>query len=102
MIREVLSTAFRQQLELRGSQLDDAPSRLVEPVEARVETGIAAGVETSEAAVGETHVYQLPARISLEPGVPVATALFPRSAAPRATSTPPISLWPSPTRKRKS
>jgi hypothetical protein len=36
----------------------------------------------SEQAVGETHVYQLPARVSLEPGTPVTTALFPRAAAP--------------------
>jgi len=35
----------------------------------------------SEAAVGETHVYQLPARISIEPGTPTTTALFPRSGA---------------------
>lgn len=33
----------------------------------------------SEQAVGETHVYSLPAKLSLEPGVPVATALFPRA-----------------------
>lgn len=39
-------------------------------------------VETAEEAVGETHVYQLPGRLSIEPGVPVTTALFPRSAAP--------------------
>ena len=31
-----------------------------------------------EEAVGETHVYSLPARISLEPGTPVSIALFPR------------------------
>jgi hypothetical protein len=36
----------------------------------------------SEESVGETHVYQLPGRISIEPNVPVATALFPRSSAP--------------------
>jgi len=35
----------------------------------------------SEEAVGETHVYLLPARVSLEPGTPVTTALFPRSGA---------------------
>ncbi len=35
----------------------------------------------SEQAVGETHVYQLPGRLSLEPGVPVATAMFPRASA---------------------
>jgi len=38
----------------------------------------------SEEAVGETHVYQLPGRLTIEPGVPVATALFPRSSAPVA------------------
>ncbi len=36
----------------------------------------------AEEAVGETHVYQLPGRLSIEPAVPVATALFPRSSAP--------------------
>jgi hypothetical protein len=35
----------------------------------------------SEAAVGETHVYQLPARVSLQPGTPVTAALFPRVTA---------------------
>jgi hypothetical protein len=39
-------------------------------------------VETGEEAVGETHVYRLPGRLSIEPGVPVTTALFPRSSAP--------------------
>ena len=38
-------------------------------------------VAPSEESVGETHVYQLPARISIEPGTPVTTALFPRSGA---------------------
>ena len=32
-----------------------------------------------EQAVGETHVYQLPGRVTLEPGVAVTTALFPRA-----------------------
>jgi hypothetical protein len=36
----------------------------------------------AEQAVGETHVYLLPGRLALEPGVPVATALFPRSSVP--------------------
>jgi hypothetical protein len=35
----------------------------------------------SEQAVGETHVYQLPGRLTLEPGVPVTTALFPHVTA---------------------
>jgi hypothetical protein len=36
----------------------------------------------SEESVGETHVYQLPGRLTIEPGIPVATALFPRTSAP--------------------
>jgi hypothetical protein len=32
-----------------------------------------------EQAVGETHVYALPGRLTLETGVPVTTALFPRA-----------------------
>ena len=42
------------------------------------------GVEeqTSEEAVGETHVYQLPGRLTIEPHVRTSTALFPRSSAP--------------------
>ena len=43
---------------------------------------MADSIGTTEEAVGETHVYQLPARLSIEPGVPVTTALFPRSSAP--------------------
>jgi hypothetical protein len=39
----------------------------------------AAPSEASEEAVGETHVYTLPARVTLEPGVSVVTALFPRA-----------------------
>jgi len=48
-------------------------------LEAVTVTGVAG---TSEQAVGETHVYQLPGRLSIEPAVPVTTALFPRSTAP--------------------
>jgi hypothetical protein len=41
-----------------------------------------ADVAATEEAVGETHVYQLPGKLTIEPNVPVATALFPRSSAP--------------------
>jgi len=47
-------------------------------------TRLADAVETTEQAVGETHVYQLQGRLSIEPSVPIATALFPRSSAPVA------------------
>jgi hypothetical protein len=51
----------------------------------RLQAGVVAdAMETTEEAVGETHVYQLPGRLSIEPNVPVATALFPRSSAPVA------------------
>ncbi|HTI06883.1 MAG TPA: hypothetical protein VL549_16395 [Gemmatimonadales bacterium] len=43
---------------------------------------LAEAKQTSEEAVGETHVYQLPGRLSIEPNVPVTTALFPRSSVP--------------------
>src|SRR5438477_391640 len=36
----------------------------------------------AEQAVGETHVYQLSGRLSVEPGTPVTTALFPRTGVP--------------------
>ena len=39
-------------------------------------------LDVGEEAVGETHVYQLPGRLTIEPNVPVTTALFPRSSAP--------------------
>jgi hypothetical protein len=48
-------------------------------VAAQADAGFAA-----EEAVGETHVYQLPGRVTIEPNVPVTTALFPRSSAPAA------------------
>ena len=38
---------------------------------------VVTGGEASEEAVGETHVYQLPGRLSLTPGAPVTVALFP-------------------------
>ncbi|PYO97200.1 MAG: hypothetical protein DMD60_07785 [Gemmatimonadetes bacterium] len=40
---------------------------------------VVGGNEASEEAVGETHVYQLPGRQSLEPGVSLSVALFPEA-----------------------
>jgi hypothetical protein len=42
---------------------------------------VAEAAMPQEQAVGETHVYSLPGKLSLEPGVPVMTALFPRAGA---------------------
>ena len=49
----------------------------------------------SEQAVGETHVYSLPSRLALEPGVPVTTALFPRTstAVTREFVVPGVLPW---------
>ena len=38
--------------------------------------------EMTEETVGETHVYSLSGRLTIEPNVPVTTALFPRANAP--------------------
>jgi len=43
---------------------------------------VVAQASATEEAVGETHVYQLPGRLSLQPGVPVTVALFPRAGVP--------------------
>jgi hypothetical protein len=58
--------APRPQLMMRGA------------MKVAAEQGPAAATEE---AVGETHVYDLPARMSLEAGTPITTALFPRSGA---------------------
>ena len=48
----------------------------------------------SEEAVGEAHVYSLPGRIPLEPGVGVTTALFPRgSPNPAEPDRVPVQVW---------
>lgn len=49
---------------------------------ARADMVAAAAEVPAEEAVGETHVYQLPGRLTIEPNDPVTTALFPRSSAP--------------------
>ncbi len=56
-------------------------------LEAIVTAGVAEGRAAprfegpADQAVGETHVYRLPANLTLEPGVPVTTGLFPRASA---------------------
>lgn len=58
------------------------PPRMVAQAPARMKMAAdAASSEVGEEAVGETHVYTLPARVTLEPGVSVVTALFPRALA---------------------
>src|SRR5467141_2402212 len=67
---------------IRRTRTPSAPAPMADMVS---RAGLAAAEEkgyAAEEAVGETHVYQLPGRLSIEPHVPVATALFPRSSAP--------------------
>ena len=65
----------------RNKSLEYAEEAMNGVVAIRGRVGPASAVPTEEA-VGETHVYQLPGRLSIEPSVPVTTALFPRSSAP--------------------
>src|SRR5882672_3814193 len=65
---------------IQRTRVPSAPAPMMRGVLAQAD--FAAKEETSEESVGETHVYQLPGRLSIEPNVPVATALFPRSSAP--------------------
>jgi len=51
----------------------------LEAVVSRAQAADAMGY-AEEQAVGEAHVYDLPGRYSLEPGVPVTTAIFPRAS----------------------
>jgi len=48
----------------------------------QLQAAVVGGPEASEETVGETHVYQLPGRQSLEPGVALSVALFPPATAP--------------------
>lgn len=59
-----------------------SPPIPIDGVMLRGQAALAQDRFATEEAVGETHVYQLPGRMTIEPGVPVATALFPRTAAP--------------------
>src|SRR5437867_5869496 len=52
----------------------DYVARGVAAMEVREEAAV-----TSEQAVGDAHVYQLPGRVSFAPAMPVTTALFPRA-----------------------
>jgi hypothetical protein len=63
--------------QTRAPKVDE--ERAVLASRAAVQFDVAAN-EVAEAAVGETHVYSLPGRLSLEPNVPVVTALFPRAS----------------------
>jgi hypothetical protein len=65
----------------RNTMYGEEASNRVVGLQAR-RADVLAAVSVSEEAVGETHVYQLPGRLTVEPNVPVTTALFARSSAP--------------------
>jgi hypothetical protein len=48
----------------------------------RAQAMVIEGAPMQEQAVGETHVYELPGRLTLDLGVPLTVALFPRAATP--------------------
>ena len=51
------------------------------PMAARAGVMAQADMVTGEESVGEAHVYELPGRLTLEAGVPLTVALFPRASA---------------------
>lgn len=54
------------------------------PPMAQARAGVMASAEmiVTDESVGEAHVYELPGRLTLEAGVPLTVALFPRAATP--------------------
>ena len=86
----VTSQALRvdsAEMQLVAGAIRRTRQRAMPEYAARAQAGVVAmdraGIEgMGEEAVGETHVYQLPGRFTIEPNVPVAAALFPRSSAP--------------------
>ncbi len=60
------------------------PNAFMDGARMQLRAATSMATETVEEAVGETHVYQLPGRMSIEPNVPITTALFPRSTTPVA------------------
>src|SRR6059036_2269735 len=65
--------------QINRARAPAAPAEEGMRLAAVVVTGQAADAYAGEQAVGEAHVYDLPGRPSLEPGVPRTTALFPRT-----------------------
>src|SRR6266545_3808942 len=60
------------------------PNAFMDGARMQLRAATSMATATVEEAVGETHVYQLPGRMSIEPNVPITTALFPRSTTPVA------------------
>ena len=67
---------------IRMTRANKSPMMEQRAMLGRVAAAMDSFVGTDEQSVGEAHVYHLPGRLSIEPNVPVATALFPRGSAP--------------------
>jgi len=82
---------------IRRTRNPETPSAMLEGAVMKRASAAFVGQDAgaAEEAVGETHVYQLPGRITIEPSVPVTTALFPRSSAPvsRELIVPGVLPW---------
>lgn len=71
---QLVAGSINRTREPKAPQAYEAAGRMA------LQAVVASGAAPAEQAVGETHVYALPARLALEPNVPVTTALFPRTA----------------------
>jgi hypothetical protein len=72
-------------VQLVAGSINRARTKQYAPPMAMARAGVmAASDAVAEQAVGETHVYELPGRLTLEAGVPLTVALFPRAATPYA------------------
>jgi hypothetical protein len=67
---------------IRRTRENKAPMMQLQEMRAGRVSAAMDAASAEEQAVGETHVYQLPGRLTLEPNAPIATAIFPRSSAP--------------------
>jgi len=69
-------------VQLVAGTINRARSGVPGPLRMGFAAAAVAEEPASEETVGETHVYTLPARITLAPGVSTTTALFPRTSVP--------------------
>ena len=70
-------------VQLVAGSINRARTKQYAPPMASARAGVMASADliVTEESVGEAHVYELPGRLTLEAGVPLTVALFPRVAA---------------------
>lgn len=71
-------------VQLVAGSINRVRTKQYAPPMAQARAGVMASADmiVTEEAVGEAHVYELPGRLTLEAGVPLTVALFPRAATP--------------------